>query len=76
MGLQGKQLAAFAALLVAATLLLLGAAVLIGSGGLDAELIATLRAPRVLAAAGVGALLALSGLAMQEIGRASCRERV
>ena len=69
MGLQGKQLAAFAALLVAATLLLLGAAVLIGSGGLDAELIATLRAPRVLAAAGVGALLALSGLAMQVLLR-------
>ena len=69
MGLQGKQLAAFAALLVAATLLLLGAAVLLGSGGLDAELIATLRAPRVLAAAGVGALLALSGLAMQVLLR-------
>ncbi len=69
MGLQGKQLGAFAALLVAATVLLLAAAVLLGSGGLDAELIATLRAPRVLAAAGVGALLALSGLAMQVLLR-------
>jgi iron complex transport system permease protein len=69
MGLQGTRLAAFASLLLAATALLLAAAVLLGSGGFDAELIATLRAPRVLAAAGVGALLALSGLAMQVLLR-------
>ena len=69
MGLQGTRLAAFAALLTAGTAVLLAAAVLLGSGGLDAELIATLRAPRVLAAAGVGALLALSGLAMQVLLR-------
>jgi iron complex transport system permease protein len=69
MGLQGTRLAKFAALLLAATAALLAAAVLLGSGGLDAQLIATLRAPRVLAAAGVGALLALSGLAMQVLLR-------
>lgn len=69
MGLQGTRLTAFAALLLAATAALLTAGVLLGSGGLDAELIATLRAPRVLAAAGVGALLALSGLAMQVLLR-------
>jgi iron complex transport system permease protein len=56
-------------MLVAATVALLGAALLIGSEGLDGALIATLRAPRVLAAAGVGALLALSGLAMQVLLR-------
>ena len=69
MSLQGTRLNGFAALLLAATAALLAAAVLFGSGGLDAELIATLRAPRVLAAAGVGALLALSGLAMQVLLR-------
>ena len=69
MGLQGKRLAAFAVALVVATAALVGAALLIGSGGLDGALIATLRAPRVLAAAGVGALLALSGLAMQVLLR-------
>jgi iron complex transport system permease protein len=69
MGLQGTRLASFATALVAATLALLAAALLIGSGGLDAVLIVTLRAPRVLAAAGVGALLALSGLAMQVLLR-------
>ncbi|HKX95878.1 MAG TPA: iron ABC transporter permease, partial [Methylibium sp.] len=40
-----------------------------GSAGLDTEMIRTLRAPRVAAAAGVGALLALSGLAMQSLLR-------
>jgi iron complex transport system permease protein len=55
--------------LIAATATLLAAAVLLGSGGLDAELILKLRAPRVLAAVGVGALLALSGLAMQVLLR-------
>jgi iron complex transport system permease protein len=69
MGLQGARLATFAATLVAATSALLVAALLIGSAGLDGALIATLRAPRVLAAAGVGALLALSGLAMQVLLR-------
>ena len=69
MGLQGTRLVAFGALLLAATAALLAAAVLLGSGGLDAELIATLRAPRVLAAAGVCSLLALSGLAMQVLLR-------
>ena len=44
-------------------------ALLIGSAGLDWELIRSLRAPRVAAAAGVGALLALSGLAMQALLR-------
>jgi iron complex transport system permease protein len=69
MGLQGARLATFTVLLLAACAALLGAALLLGSGGLDAELIVTLRAPRVLAAAGVGALLALSGLAMQVLLR-------
>jgi len=69
MGLQGTRLKGFAALLLAATVTLLAVATLLGSGGLDAELIVTLRAPRVLAAAGVGALLALSGLAMQVLLR-------
>jgi iron complex transport system permease protein len=69
MGLHGTRLTAFAAVLIAATATLLAAAVLLGSGGLDAELILKLRAPRVLAAVGVGALLALSGLAMQVLLR-------
>ncbi|EHR72453.1 ABC-type Fe3+-siderophore transport system, permease component [Burkholderiales bacterium JOSHI_001] len=41
----------------------------IGSAGLDGQIVATLRLPRMLAAAGVGALLALSGLAMQVLLR-------
>jgi iron complex transport system permease protein len=45
------------------------AALLIGTAGLDGELIRLLRVPRVVAAAGVGALLALSGLAMQVLLR-------
>ncbi len=69
MGLQGARLASFGAMLVMAAALIVAAALLIGSAGLDAALIATLRAPRVLAAAGVGALLALSGLAMQVLLR-------
>lgn len=69
MGLTDKRLATFAALLLAAAALLFAAALLLGSGGLDAHVIATLRAPRVTAAAGVGALLALSGLAMQVLLR-------
>jgi len=54
-------------------LLLLGLAALaglsIGVAGLDPDLIASLRAPRVAAAAGVGALLALAGVAMQVLLR-------
>lgn len=50
-------------------MLLAAAALLIGSGGLDLQVIVTLRAPRVTAAAGVGALLALSGFAMQVLLR-------
>ena len=45
------------------------AALLLGAAGLDPELIRTLRAPRVLAGAGVGALLALSGLSLQVLLR-------
>lgn len=45
------------------------AAVLAGSGGWDPELVRLLRGPRVLAAAGVGALLALAGLVMQVLLR-------
>lgn len=58
-----------AAALALATLAVVVAALAIGSAGLDAEMIRTLRAPRVAAAAGVGALLALSGLAMQSLLR-------
>ena len=42
---------------------------LLGSAGLDLQMIQALRGPRVAAAAGVGALLALSGLAMQALLR-------
>jgi len=42
---------------------------MVGSAGLDLEMIQALRGPRVAAAAGVGALLALSGLAMQALLR-------
>jgi iron complex transport system permease protein len=56
-------LLAFASVLVAA--LALG----LGSGGWDWSLIVTLRAPRVAAAAGVGSLLALAGLALQVLLR-------
>lgn len=44
-------------------------ALALGSGGWDTHLIVTLRWPRVLAAAGVGALLALAGLMMQVLLR-------
>jgi iron complex transport system permease protein len=69
MALSGRQLAWFAGTLVAATLVVLMLSLSIGSAGWDLELIRTLRAPRVAAAAGVGALLALSGLAMQALLR-------
>ncbi len=54
-----------AAALLAVLALAVAAALLIGSAGVDAQVIVSLRAPRVAAAVGVGALLALSGLAMQ-----------
>jgi iron complex transport system permease protein len=44
-------------------------ALAVGSGGWDTSLIVALRLPRVVAAAGVGALLALSGLMMQVLLR-------
>jgi iron complex transport system permease protein len=69
MEMQGSRLARLAAVLVGGTVLLVVAALLIGSAGLDRALIMTLRVPRVLAASGVGALLALSGLAMQVLLR-------
>jgi iron complex transport system permease protein len=50
-------------------LLVVALSLAIGSAGLDWQIVATLRLPRVLAAAGVGALLALSGLAMQVLLR-------
>jgi iron complex transport system permease protein len=69
MPLSGRRLAWFAGAMVLATLVVLVLSLLIGSAGWDPELIRTLRAPRVAAAAGVGALLALSGLAMQALLR-------
>jgi iron complex transport system permease protein len=69
MPLTGTRLTWFAVALVAATLTILGLSLLIGSAGLNLEMIRSLRAPRVAAAAGVGALLALSGLAMQALLR-------
>lgn len=55
--------------LVLASLVVFAAAVRIGAAELDAGMIVALRLPRVLGAAGVGALLALSGLAMQVLLR-------
>ena len=69
MPLTSARLMALAAGLLMFTLLLVLAALAIGTAGLDAETIRTLRAPRVAAAAGVGALLSLSGLAMQSLLR-------
>lgn len=69
MPLSARHLMLLAAALAALTAALVAAALLIGSAGLDVALIRTLRAPRVAAAAGVGALLALSGLAMQSLLR-------
>ena len=69
MPLTGPRLGWFAAALVTATLVVLVLSLSIGSAGLDWPLIRTLRAPRVAAAAGVGALLSLSGLAMQALLR-------
>jgi iron complex transport system permease protein len=69
MPLSAARLAALALGLALATLAVLAAALALGSTGFDIEMIRTLRAPRVAAAAGVGALLALSGLAMQSLLR-------
>src|ERR1700748_2717572 len=57
------------ALLALATALVGALALGLGSGGWDWSLIVTLRAPRVAAAAGVGSLLALAGLALQVLLR-------
>ena len=59
----------WAAALTVAALLIFSASLLLGAGGLDFEMIVTLRAPRLLAAAGVGALLAQAGLALQVLLR-------
>ena len=63
------RLIALATVMVAVLLVVVAAALAIGSAGLDIDMIRALRAPRVAAAAGVGALLALSGLAMQSLLR-------
>ncbi len=52
-----------------AAVLLAAVALAAGSGGWDVQLILALRLPRVVAAAGVGALLALAGLMMQVLLR-------
>src|SRR5471032_685065 len=57
------------AFLALATVLVAALALGLGSGGWDWQLIVTLRAPRVAAAAGVGSLLALAGLGLQVLLR-------
>ncbi len=57
------------ALLAIATALVAALALGLGSGGWDWQLIVSLRAPRVAAAAGVGSLLALAGLSLQVLLR-------
>jgi len=57
------------AVLALATALVAALALGLGAGGWDWPLIVTLRAPRVAAAAGVGGLLALAGLALQVLLR-------
>jgi iron complex transport system permease protein len=57
------------ALLGVATALVAALALGLGSGGWDWQLIVSLRAPRVAAAAGVGSLLALAGLSLQVLLR-------
>lgn len=56
-------------LAVAVAVAVAAAALGVGAGGWDLELIRLLRGPRVLAAAGVGALLGLAGLVMQVLLR-------
>jgi len=67
--LSAHRLAMLASGLLALLALALVAGLSSGSAGFDPELIATLRAPRVAAAAGVGALLALAGLSLQVLLR-------
>jgi iron complex transport system permease protein len=69
MPITARRLAMLAVALAALALAVVAAALLTGSAGVDAEMIRTLRGPRVAAAAGVGALLALAGLAMQSLLR-------
>ena len=57
------------ALLAITTALVAALALGLGAGGWDWQLIVSLRAPRVAAAAGVGSLLALAGLALQVLLR-------
>src|SRR3954467_1061538 len=57
------------ALLALATTLVAALGLGLGAGGWDWSLVTTLRAPRVAAAAGVGSLLALSGLSLQVLLR-------
>ena len=57
------------ALVALATAVVAACALGLGSGGWDWQLITVLRAPRVAAAAGVGSLLALAGLALQVLLR-------
>lgn len=63
------RVARLGALLLTSLALALGASLAAGAGGWDPALIASLRAPRAAAAAGVGALLALAGLSMQVVLR-------
>ncbi len=69
MPLSGARLVTLAIAMAALLLAVVAAALAFGSAGWDIDLIRSLRAPRVAAAAGVGALLALSGLAMQSLLR-------
>lgn len=69
MPLSAARLLTLAMAMAALLLAVVAAALVFGSAGWDVELIRSLRAPRVAAAAGVGALLALSGLAMQSLLR-------
>ena len=55
--------------LILGLLIVTAAGLALGAAGFDADMIWALRAPRVAAAAGVGALLALAGLAMQVLLR-------
>lgn len=69
MGLTGARLTALAVGLLALLALALAAGLSLGVAGIDMDMIVALRAPRVAAAAGVGALLALAGLALQVLLR-------
>ena len=69
MPLSSTRLLTLATAMVALLLAVVAAGLALGSAGFDLEMIRALRAPRVAAAAGVGALLALSGLAMQSLLR-------